>query len=102
MIDISSVSSDIQFADAQVPKAANVFSVQIGALEYAPDFGIDLDFFIDEDLQFQNSSFKSYLIQRLAESHVNVSEVLEALQAFFMKWTFVVGDENKQTGGFIK
>jgi hypothetical protein len=102
MIDITSVSSDLQIMDAQTPKAANVLMVQLGELEYAPEFGIDIEFFIDPDLQFQNESFKSYLIQRLAEHHVNVSQVIEALNAFVLNYTFIVGDENKQTGGFIK
>lgn len=103
MRDITSISSDLQIYDAQVPKAANVLEVQLGDLEYAPDFGIDLKFFIDPDLQFQNSSFKSYLIQRLAEHHVNVNEFLEQLDRFVLNYTIVVGDaEAANSGGFIK
>ncbi len=102
MKDITSISSDLQVLDAEVAKAANVLQVQIGELEYAPEFGIDLDFFIDEDFQFQNESFKAYLIQRLSESHINVNQVLEAIETFYLQLTFSVGDAESRSGGFIK
>lgn len=102
MKDITSISSDLSVMDAQVSKAANVLQVQIGELEYAPEFGIDLAFFLDEELQFQNESFKSYLIQRLSEHHVNVNQVIEALETFYMQLTFQVGEAETRSGGFIK
>ena len=102
MIDISGVSAgDITLANSIVNKAANVLQIQLGTLEYAPDFGIDLEFFLDPDLQFQNDSFKSYLIQRLSELHVNVNQVLDTLEQFYLKFTFIVGDI-ESTGGLIK
>lgn len=102
MIDIVGIGTDLRLFDAQTSKAANVLSVQLGNLEYAQDFGVDLDFFIQEDFQFQNDSFKSYLIQRLAESNVNVNEVIEEINGLIEKLTFVVGDADKITGGFIR
>lgn len=104
MIDIVGIgpASDIRTFDAQTSKAANVLSVQLGSLEYAQAFGVDLDFFIDEDFQFQNESFKSYLVQRLAESNVNVNQVLDELDGLIKKLTFSVGDADKLTGGFIR
>lgn len=102
MIDIVGITSDLDLADSQVPKAANVCEVQVGSLEYLPEFGIDLDFFIQEQFQFQNESFKSYLIQRLAENHVNVNECIELFESFVLKYTFAVGDPQGQTGGFVK
>jgi hypothetical protein len=102
MIDIVNITDDLVLFDAQTSKGANVLSVQLGALEYAPTFGIDLEFFLDPNYQFQNESFKSYLIQRLAEHHVNVNQVLESLSQFLLEYEFVVGDADKSTGGFIK
>lgn len=102
MIDITSITDDLNVQDAQTSKAANVLQVQIGSLEYAPDFGVDLDFFIDEQFTFQNESFKSYLIQRLSEHHINVGQVVEELEQFYLKFTFVVGDSESISGGFIK
>lgn len=103
MKDITSIAGgDLTIADTQVPKAANVLQVQLGGLEYAKDFGVDLKFFLDPDFQFQNASFKAYLIQRLSEHHINVNQVLEALETFFLKFTFHVGDSQGQSGGLIK
>lgn len=106
MIDIVGIGegegADLRMFNAQTSKAANVLSVQLGSLEYEPTFGIDLEFFIQEDFQFQNESFKSYLVQRLSESHVNVNQVLDVLYGLFEKLTFVVGDSDRETGGLIR
>jgi hypothetical protein len=106
VIDIVSIGEgpggDLTTFDAQTSKAANVLSVQLGNLEYAPDFGIDIEFFIQEDFQFQMESFRSYLIQRLSEHHVNVNQVIDLIESLSRKFTFVVGDADKSTGGFIR
>ncbi len=106
MIDIVGIGTgaggDIRTFNAQTSKAANVLSVQLGYLEYAQDFGIDLRYFIQEGFSFQNESFKSYLIQRLSESYVNVNEVLEAVEDLYRDLTFYVGDAENNTGGFIR
>lgn len=103
MKDITSIGDDLTVLNAQTPKAANVLQIQLGDLEYADTFGIDIEFFLDEDFLFQNESFKSYLIQRLAEHHINVNQVLDTVNAFYEQLTFVVGDlENQTSGGFIR
>jgi hypothetical protein len=102
MNDITSITDgDLNVIPAQTMKAANVLQVQIGDLEYSQQFGIDLKFFLDPDFQFQNESFKAYLIQRLAEHHVNVTQVLESLEKFFISLTFEVGS-SESSGGFIR
>lgn len=106
MIDIVAIGEgpggDLRTFDAQTSKAANVLSVQLGYLEYAPEFGIDLRFFIQENFQFQNESFRSYLIQRLSEHHVNVNQVIDTLETLYQKFTFEVGNADKTKGGFIR
>lgn len=106
MMDIVGVGQgegqDLRLYDAQSPKGANVLSVQLGALEWWPDFGIDLEFFIQEGFSFQNESFKSYLIQRLTESHVNVISVRDVLTTFVQNLTFEVGNSEQSSEGFIR
>lgn len=106
MIDIVAIGEgpggDIRVFDAQTSKAANVLSVQLGYLEWEPDFGIDLRYFLQEGFMFQNESFKSYLIQRLSESYVNVNQVLESVEDIYRKLTFYVGDSEANSGGFIR
>jgi hypothetical protein len=103
MLDIVEVSftQDLLVMDSIVPKAANVVSVQLNSLEYAPDFGVDLKFFLQSEFQFQNESFKSYLVQRLAESQVNVSQVIAMVDTLFEKYTHYVGEIKGNSGGLI-
>lgn len=88
MIDISTVTDDIGLVDALTPRAANILSVQLGTLEYEPTFGIDLAYFLSEDFQFQNSSFKSYLIQRLADYSINVTSVNDNVGKLLEQYVF--------------
>jgi hypothetical protein len=91
---------DLLVYDSIVAKAGNVLSIQLAALEYAPDFGVDFKFFLQSDFKFQNESFKAYLVQRLTESQVNVSQVSETVDILFQQYTHSVGDI-KTDGGLI-
>lgn len=93
--------SDLVIVDSIVSKAANVISVQLGDLSYAEDFGVDLNYFLQPGLQFQNESFKSYLVNRLTESQVNVAQAVEVFETLFERLTFYVGDNNANTGALI-
>lgn len=103
MLDIIEVSDgkDLVVMDSAVAKAGNVLSIQLGSLEYAPDFGVDLKYFLQSEFQFQNESFKAYCVQRLAESQINVSQVVELIQTLYAKYTYYVGDQKQSTGGLI-
>lgn len=100
MIDIVSWEDgqDIGVFDTQVMQAGNILSVQLGALEYAPELGVDLKFFLQEEFRFQNESFKSYLIQVLANAGINVSSVLDQVEALHRKYTFNLVPEETGTG----
>lgn len=103
MYDIFSaqMGSDLTIKDNVTPKAANVLNIQLGSLEYAPDFGVDFRFFMTSNFQFQNETFKSYVIERLLNhqiSPIDVTETLTALEGLF-EWT--VGEVAQPTLGFI-
>jgi hypothetical protein len=101
MIDItSSDSSGIGTYNTQTHRAANILQVQLGALEYAPTMGIDLKYFLSEDLKFQNESFQAYLIQTLAEKSINVANLFETLESLYSTYNInLTPDEN--SGGMI-
>ncbi len=103
MIDIVEIKNgfDLQLADSVVSKAGNVVSVQLGDLEYAPSFGVDLKYFIESNFQIQNSSFKSYLIERLTQHQINVAQCASQVERLFEKLTFFVDDANKTQEGMI-
>lgn len=102
MIDIIGLTDngDLKLFDTQTEKGKNVLSVQLGALEYAPDFGIDLKYFLSEDFKFQNESFKSYLVQILAENGINVATVIDTVNTLSSDYEFkITPPEN--TGSLI-
>jgi hypothetical protein len=103
MMDIVELNEgeDMKVYDSIVSKAGNVLAVQIGALEYAQDFGVDLRFFLTTDFQLQTESFKAYLVQRLIEHQVNVAKVLDSVQTLVNKYNYLVGDTRQSNGGLI-
>lgn len=103
MLDIIEVNDgeDLTVFDSTAGKAANVVSTQLGTLEYAPTFGVDMKFFLESPLEFQNESFKAYLIQRLTEHQINVTGVTEVLEALLQRLTFFVGDLSQKGKGLV-
>jgi hypothetical protein len=104
MMDIVVIEDglDLGIADTAVSKAANVLSIQLGDLEYEPTFGVDLKYFLNSEIKFQNASFKAYLIQRLTEHLVNVAQVVETVEAIYAKYSFYVGSANDIAKGLIQ
>lgn len=101
MIDIKPKSGeDMVLYNTDVYRATNILSVQIGSLEYAPLLGIDLNYFLSEDFSFQNDSFKSYLIQTLANNGVNVASVIETIETLITNYTFNLSPQ-QTNGGLI-
>ncbi len=97
MTDIISISDDLGMYDSQIARAANILSTQVGSLTYSPLLGIDLNYFLSENFRFQNESFKAYLVERLANNSINVSSVIETVEALFSQYTFkILADESGQ------
>lgn len=96
--DIVEVTGELQVTVSEAPRAGNILSTQIGTLEYAPDFGIDLKYFLESEFRIQNESFKSYLVQRLLEHRVNVVNVIETVQTLFTNYTFQIGSSEENEG----
>lgn len=99
MIDIISANDgeDFGIEDTQAPRAANILSVPFGSLEYEPTLGPDLDFFLQSEFEFENESFRSYLVQILAERGINITEVVESLEVFEQTYTFKIRPEQNDT-----
>lgn len=93
---------DLTFGDSILPKASNLLRTQLGSLEYAPEFGIDIDYFVNNSIEFQNSSFKAYIIQKMSQNLINVIEAIEVLNDLFENLTLTVDGSRENTGGFIK
>lgn len=90
MRDLSIIEEgrDLELANTVLPKAVNVISIQLGDLEYAPNFGSDKRYFLEQPAFFQNESFKAYLVKRLTEHGINVSSVGEMIHSLFAEYQF--------------
>lgn len=100
MIDITSAKpgEDLTLYDTQTSRAGNILSIQLDSLEYAPDVGIDLSFFLSDTFQFQNESFKAYLIETLANRGINVSSLIDTVENLYREYTFNLSPEQAGTG----
>lgn len=101
MTDIVSVTEglDLGMLNSLTPRAGNIFSVQLGSLEYAPEtFGIDLSYFLSEEFKVQNASFKSYLIEVLANSGISVASLTDRGEALFREYIFEISPDETSTG----
>ena len=94
MIDISTVGTDVEMVNSQVYRAKNILNTQINTLYYALDLGIDLDYFLSEDFVFQNESFRSYLIQRLASFSINIVDIVSSINNLHEEWDFIISPIN--------
>jgi len=91
MKDIVSVppsSNDLGILDNDSPRAKNILNVQVNTLYYAPDLGIDLKYFLNEDFRFQTESFKAYLIEKLSNYSINVASVDDVVENLHRQFTF--------------
>lgn len=95
---VSTQGDDLRIQKTDVPRAANVLRVQLGALEYAPAFGIDLSFFLESEFAIQDASFKAYLVRRLLEHKINVVNVQEVVGDLYKDMIFGI-DDNKAGSG---
>lgn len=97
MIDIVEVTTDAVMVDTQTAKATNLMSVQVGSLEYAPTFGIDLKYFLQDGIKFQNDSFQAYLVEALANKGINVASLVTQINALFEEYNFNLAQEETST-----
>lgn len=101
MRDIIDITTDLVILDSQIGKGANVLSVQLGSLEYLPNFGIDFAYFLTDQFQFQNESFKAYILQRLAESSVDVATVTEQVEALYTQYDLNLAGTTETNPGLV-
>lgn len=99
MIDIAEfLDGDLLMVNFQAPKAANILGIQLGSLEYAPTLGIDLAYFLQNGIRFQNESFQSYIVEVLANNQINVSTLTTVLSTFMADYTLNLSPEEITTG----
>lgn len=99
MIDIIGIKNgDIDLFSTDTGRAANILSVQLGSLEYAPELGIDLNYFLAEEFRVQNESFKAYLVEVLARNGINVVSIVETVESLAERYNFNLAPVENSTG----
>ncbi len=83
---------DMGVQQTEAPRAANVLATQLGTLDFATGFGIDLAYFLESEFRIQTSSFKAYCVQRLLEHRINVVNVVDTLSDLFSTSSFGIGN----------
>lgn len=93
LFDITSITDglDLGVSQSEAPRAKSVLETQFGELEYAPDFGTDLRFFLETELRIQPESFQAYCVQRLLQHQINVVNVLITISDFLSTTRFGIG-----------
>lgn len=65
--------NDLVFIASDLPRAANLMDIQLGALTYAPEWGADKAYFLNPDFEIQAECFEAHLLQRMAYWGINVA-----------------------------
>lgn len=93
LLDIVKIENgkDLRVEQSEAPRAASVLQTQVGTLEYAKGFGVDLKFFLDSELRIQPESFQSYCVNRLLQHQVNVVNVVSVVSTFMSNTVFAIG-----------
>lgn len=83
--------NDLALLSSELPRAENLISVQLGSLYYQPDWGADLQYFLNPDYEIQAESFESYLLQQLGFWGMNVLSLVSHTGQFVRSMIFNFG-----------
>jgi hypothetical protein len=91
MKDVSSIGEyDLMFGESAGNRADSLCRVQVGDKYYEPGFGIDYDYFINNPIEFQNTSFKAHIVNSMSRIGINVSDVQSIIANFVMDTTYTI------------
>lgn len=92
--DIASLGTDVKLdTKTDKYKAYNLLSVQLAQKNYAPDFGVDLDFFINSDYRISAQSFITHIIKRMTDYSISVTDVTNNLDEFILNAGIIIKDK---------
>lgn len=84
--------NDLVIVSSELPRAANLIDVQLGQLYYRPDWGVDLEYFLNPDYEIQAESFEAYLLQRIGFWGMNVINFAAKQGRFVREMIFNFGN----------
>lgn len=92
---------DLVLVSSELPRAANLIEVQLGCLYYQPDWGVDLEYFLNPDYEIQSESFEAYLLQRIGFWGMNVVNFIANQKPFIRQMVFSFG-QSKENNSLMR
>jgi hypothetical protein len=80
---LSSLNGDMAYRSDQLRKGENLLKTQVGKLSYLSNFGIDLAYFIESPISFQNEVLQAHISERLSMNYLVVSNYEAQTKGFF-------------------
>lgn len=80
--------NDLEFVSSELPRAENLIGVQLGTLNYQPNWGVDLEYFLNPNFEIQAECFEAHLLQRIGFWGMNVIEFMSKQGKFVREMIF--------------
>lgn len=95
MIDVyyNEDSNDFEFLNFSGAKLYNLVKVQQGSLYYYTDFGIDLDFWLLTETEYQIGAFYNHIINKAIQSGIIINNVNAYIHDAILKLDLAIKDE---------
>lgn len=84
-------ANDLEFVSSELSRAENLIGVQLGTLKYQPDWGVDLDYFLNPNYEIQAECFEAHLLQRIGFWGMNVLDFMHKQGSFMREMIFNFG-----------
>lgn len=81
-------ANDLEFVSSELPRAENLIGVQLGTLNYQPNWGVDLEYFLNPNYEIQAECFEAHLLQRIGFWGMNVIEFMHKQGKFVREMIF--------------
>ncbi|MDR0676045.1 MAG: hypothetical protein LBF97_03275 [Elusimicrobiota bacterium] len=78
-------NNDLELKNATVYRVKNLFDIQQGDLIYLQDWGVDLNYWILDDLKFQDMTFIAYLQSRCIDYAIQIENIETVIQEFISR-----------------
>ncbi|MDR2708640.1 MAG: hypothetical protein LBC07_01510 [Elusimicrobiota bacterium] len=85
-------TGDTNYRSDQLCKAQNLLEVQERSLYYAQNFGVDLAYFIESSIHFQNEVMQAHISEKLMTNYLVVAQYSAAVESFFQKHSIQISN----------
>lgn len=88
------INDNFEIVDTNLFKARNVLITQLGSLYYQPELGINIEMFITSGIAFQESVFRTHVIEQLIANNVVLSSLEPIAELFETIYDIKIAGDN--------